>query len=31
VVSGVLENECSSILTNFFQKKRNNRKGLPKL
>lgn len=31
VVPGVLENECSSILSEFFQKKRNNRKGSPKL
>ena len=31
VVSGVLENECSSILSEFFQKTRNNRKGSPKL
>ena len=31
VVTGVLENECSSILSEFFQKKRHNRKGFPKL
>lgn len=29
VISGVLERECSEILTSFFQKKRNIRKGLP--
>lgn len=31
VVPGVLENECSSILSEFFQKKRNNRKGFSNL
>ncbi len=31
VVTGVLENECSIILSEFFQKKRYNRKGFPKL
>lgn len=31
VVSGVLEHECSEILSTFFQNKRHNRKGFPKL
>ena len=31
VVTGVLESECSSILSEFFQKKRHNRQGFPKL